>query len=99
MVWMRKGVVVKRNKIIRKIKKKENRMWWEGGKGVVGKRNQKRKRNQKIRKIKQKDNRMWWEGGKGVVEVRNKKFRKIKILKIRCYECKKQMSSKNKQEI
>ena len=45
MVWMRKGVVVKRNKKIRKIKKKENRMWWEGGKGVV------EVRNKKFRKI------------------------------------------------
>ena len=96
MVWMRKGVVVKRNKIIRKIKKKENRMWWEGGKGVVGKRNQKRKRNQKIRKIKQKDNRMWWEGGKGVVR-KKKKLRKIKYKNyIECYGEREMVSSVKK---
>lgn len=59
-------------------------MWWEGGKDVVGKRNKLEGGG---------------DGGKGVVEIRNKKFRKIKLVKIRCYECKKQMSSKNKQEI
>ena len=37
-MWMRKGVVEKRNKNNQKIKKKENRMWREGlGKVLLGK--------------------------------------------------------------
>lgn len=52
-----------------------------------------------LEKLKGKKIECGGEGGKGVVENRNKKIRKIKIVKIRCYECKKQMSLKNKQEI
>ena len=49
-MWMRKGVVGKRNKKFRKIKRKKIECGGEGRKGVVEKRNKKFRKN-KIVKI------------------------------------------------
>lgn len=73
VMWMRKGVVGKRNKKIRKIKKKLNTMW----RGMEEKVSS-GKVIKKIRKIKKKLNTMWLEERKDVAEKQIKKYRKIK---------------------
>lgn len=57
-MWMRKGVVGKRNKKLEKLKRKINTMLSWMRKGVA------EKGNKKFRKNKRKENRMWWGGRK-----------------------------------
>lgn len=79
-MWMRKGVVGKRNKKLEKLKRKINTMLSGWEKVSL------RKEIKNLEKIKGKKIECGGEGGKGVVENRNKKIRKIKIVKILCYE-------------